>query len=124
MSSVGKLLKTGLRCHSTYGWHEHVQKNRKGEEEVFVSGYMKLQQDTTAHTLKLSCWHGLLIDRLGWKGVGRGCSLAFGVGGGSNLGLRGCRWDGQARSCRVFFVGRAGKLLRLSRGHAFASNLG
>ena len=104
-----------MKCHSVYGWRERTQKNWKGDEEIFVCGYMKLQRDVVASVLQLSGRHGVFVDRLAKDQVQRpnvswmdrngqshaayynavceaakekACSVAFRVGGGNNLGLR------------------------------------
>ena len=104
-----------LRMHSTYGWREHKQKNWKGEDETFLSGYVKIQESVVSDLLSLSGRHGLFAARLAneqacrsnvcWLERGdrsfaayysfaldeskrQNSPVAFRVGGGNNLGLR------------------------------------
>ena len=104
-----------IPVHSTYGWNENTHKNFKGDTEIFLTGYIKVEQKHLDACLKLSGRHAVFVERLAkeqacrpnvaWYDRGqktfaeyfawlrdesksKSCPLAFRVGGGNNLGLR------------------------------------
>ena len=107
--------KGPLAVHWSYGWTENKVQNWKGQEEIFLSGYIKVEVALVDQFLSLSGQGGLFVDRLAkdqscrpnvlWQKRGGRSSheyhshvlkeafkqkqpLAFRVGGGDNLGIR------------------------------------